>query len=158
MTPADPRLFGSQVDFVEGSIVGLQLQTTAHDQSWGLGRADWAADLHTGTLTFTNESVRATCPLQVIGTYDTQDRSWLWGWDHPSVPAPLALHAGLVRDFAEQHRLDALLTRTLHCSEAAIWAFAALANRLAEAQGAYRGPAGETLVMMTFGTVTLEQP
>ena len=71
------------------------------------------------------------------------------------MPAPLAAHTRLGRDFAEEHGLGALRSRTLDCTEPDLWAFAALAARLGEAQRAYRGPAGRTLVMMTFGTVEL---
>lgn len=158
MTFVNPDFFGTQTAFVEQSLAGLQAQTSAHDAVFGLGQADWRADLNAGTVMFTNERYRAVAPLQIIGTYDTQEGSWLWGWDHPSVPEALAVHAGLVRQFAQEHGLGSLLTRSLHCSEDEVWAFAALANRLAGAQGAYRGPAGTTLVMMTFGPVELGTP
>ena len=72
------------------------------------------------------------------------------------MPAGLAQHARLVREFARQHHLNVLLERTLACSEDDLWAFGALAARLGQAQGAYRGPAGTTLVMMTFGPVELQ--
>ncbi|WP_424950088.1 DUF6882 domain-containing protein [Deinococcus sp.] len=158
MATTEAGLFGTQSEFVRQSVAGLQVLTRAHDSLFGLGSASWHADLQTGTLTFTNERYRAVCPVQVIGTYDTRDSSWLWGWDHPSVPEGLAEHAKLVRAFATRQGLSALLTPALHCSEEDIWAFAALAVRLAGAQGAYRGPAGTTLVMMTFGAVQLGTP
>ncbi|WP_235692406.1 DUF6882 domain-containing protein [Deinococcus aquaedulcis] len=155
MIPVSPDLFGSQTAYVERCLAGLQAQTAAHDGTWGLGRADWQADLQAGTLTFTNDRFHATCPMQVIGTYNTQDGSWLWGWDHPSVAPDLARAAGEVRTFAQTHGLASLSARTLTCTEDDAWAFTALACALDEAQGAYRGPAGPTLVFMTFGEVTL---
>jgi hypothetical protein len=158
MTTVDANLFGEQTAFVEQSLAGLQAQTSAHDSLFGLGRAEWRADLNAGTLIFTNERYRAVAPLQIIGTYDTNEGSWLWGWDHPSVPPPLAVHAGLVKRFAQEHGLDHLLTSRIVCREEDSWAFAALATRLAGVQGAYRGPAGNILVMMTFGTVELATP
>lgn len=54
-----------------------------------------------------------------------------------------------------QHNVAQLTTRKLTCSEDEAWQLTALACKLNEAQGAYRGPAGTTLVFMTFGTVTL---
>lgn len=151
----NPELFGDQASLVERCLHDLRARTLEHDAGWGMGRAAWAVDLQAGLLTFTNDGLRATCPVQIIGTYDTHEASWLWGWDHPSVPAPLALDAGRVRDFAERGGLSALLPRKLECSEMDAWAFAALAAHLADAQGAYRGPAGSALVFMTFSTVTL---
>ena len=157
MPSVDPRLFGAQTGFVEQSLAGLQTLTALQDSLYGLGQADWQADLQRGTITFTGPEMTVVAPVQIIGTYDTQDGSWLWGWEHPSVPATLAAHARLVRDFAAEHRLTSLLPQTLHCTQDDIWAFAALATRLASAQGAYRGPAGNTLVMMTYGELQLSR-
>jgi hypothetical protein len=43
----------------------------------------------------------------------------------------------------------------LSCDEAECWTIAAMACKLGGAQGAYRGPAGPTLVFMTFDQVRL---
>jgi hypothetical protein len=37
------------------------------------------------------------------------------------------------------------------------WQFTAVALYLSGAQGAYRGPAGTTMVFMTFGTMTISR-
>jgi hypothetical protein len=37
------------------------------------------------------------------------------------------------------------------------WSFAAVANRLVEGNGVYRGPAGSAYVFFTFGPVSLEK-
>jgi len=155
MTNDPTELFGDQQNMVERGFADLQAKTQAHIGSWGLDRAEWAADLAAGTIRFTTDTVQAVAPVQVIGTYSTAESTWLWGWDHPSVPEPLGEHARQVRDWAQAHGLEALLERKLECSEEDAWAFTALATTLADAQGAYRGPAGPTLVFMTFGTVQL---
>ncbi len=112
-------------------------------------------DQDTGLITFTGKQVTATAPVQIIGTCNTQDGTWLWGWDHPSVADALAEHARRVHEYGEQHGIAELTTRKLACDEMQAWAFTALACHLCEAQGAYRGPAGTALVYMTFGGVTL---
>ena len=38
------------------------------------------------------------------------------------------------------------------------WTFTAVAARLGNANGAYRGPAGTALVFMTFGEIELKKP
>jgi hypothetical protein len=43
------------------------------------------------------------------------------------------------------------------CPEEQCWELTALANMLAEGQGAYRGPAGTAGVFMTFGQVELSK-
>jgi hypothetical protein len=143
---------------IDRSIEELRLKTAAHDSGWGLGAADWAVDQDTGLITFTGKKVMATAPAQIIGTYNTQDGTWLRGWDHPSVADNMAGHAGRVHEYGERHGIAALTARKLECSEDEAWEFTALACHLCGAQGAYRGPAGTALVYMTFGEVTLSQP
>ena len=135
----------------------LRLKTAAHDAAWQLGKADWSVDQETGLITFTGTKMTATAPVQIIGTYNTLDDSWLWGWDHPSVDDALAEHARRVYEYGKQHGIAELTTRKLACDEAHAWTLTALACHLCEAQGAYRGPAGTALVFMTFGEVTLSK-
>lgn len=133
-------------------------ETAAHDAGWKLGEAAWSVDQDTGAIVFTRAGgIMATCPVQIIGTYNMEDRTWLWGWDHPSVALPLQDHAKRVKTYGEQNRVEKLTTRKLQCDEAEAWELAALACKLCNAQGAYRGPAGTALVLMTFGEVTLSK-
>jgi Family of unknown function (DUF6882) len=143
---------------IDRSMEELRLKTAAHDSGWGLGAADWAVDQDTGLITFTGKTMVATAPAQIIATYNTQDGTWLWGWDHPSVADNMAEHARQVYEYGKQHGIADLTTRKLKCSQDDAWEFTALACHLCGAQGAYRGPAGTALVFMTFGKVTLSQP
>jgi len=136
----------------------LQLKTDAHVGTWHLDQAAWSVDQDEGTIVFTMPNgTTATAPVQIIGTYNTQDGTWLWGWEHPSVDRVLSEHAALVRAYGERQELEDLTTRKLKCSEDEAWEFTALACKLAEANGAYRGPAGTALVFMTFGEVELSR-
>ncbi len=144
-----------ELSFVR-AMNSLKLQTEAHDALWGLGEAAWSVDLETGFIEFTNDKGwTITAPVQVIGTYNTLDGTWLWGWDHPSVSEPVAQHAKLVNGFGKKHALEWLTTRKVEISEDQAWEFTALASYLAQAQGAYRGPIGTTLVYMTFGELKI---
>jgi hypothetical protein len=135
---------------------GLQLKTQADDELWGLGSAKWSVDLDRGTIEFrNNKGWLITAPVQVIGTYDTRDGTFMWGWDHPSVPAPSAEAATLVRKYGESHGQELLTTQLVKVTEQQAWEFTALADYLSDGNGAYRGPAGKTLVFMTFGKVTI---
>ena len=96
-------------------------------------------------------------PVQIVGTFNTTDSTWMWGWDHPSVPEDLGEHARAVRRYGERHHLEPLTTRVVSASEEQAWEFAAVADLLGRAQCAYRGPAGETLVFMTFDNPTLSR-
>ncbi len=141
---------------IEQSIAHLQALTAAHDSLWHIGEADWAVDLDAGIITFDSpDGMRATAPVQVIGTYNTDDETWLWGWDHPSVSPPVDQHAQQMLQYGTQHNIADLTTRKLLCIEERCWELTAVACFLSKAQGAYRGDAGATLVFMTFGEVSL---
>lgn len=134
------------------SMEELRLKTGLHNRLWQLGEADWSVDQDTGEIVFSAPNgMTATCAVQIIGTFNTEDSTWLWGWDHPSVEPPLAVHAEQVRQYGEANGIDELTTRKLSATEELCWEFTALACKLNEAQGGYRGPAGSALVFMTFG-------
>jgi len=138
------------------SMEHLKLKSMSHADAWGMGKTErWDADLDEGVIKFSSPGLLVTAPVQVIGTYNSEDGSWLWGWDHPSVPEPLGRDALLVRDFGERHGLSRYVTPMIRCTEDEAWEFTALACHLAEASGAYRGPSGATFVFMTFGQVTI---
>ena len=68
---------------VEQSLEELRLKTAAHDRLWHVGDADWSVDQDVGDIIFSaRNGVVATCPVQIIGTFDTNDSTWLWAWDH----------------------------------------------------------------------------
>lgn len=141
------------------SLAELRLKTDAHDGTWQLGECSWNVDQSAGTIIFTRpDGMMITCPVQIIGTYNTLDGTWLWAWDHPSVVPALQDHAWAVRAYGEAQGIERLTTRKFICSETEAWELTALSCKLCEAQGAYRGPAGTALVFMTFGTVTLNAP
>jgi len=107
---------------VEQSMEELRLKTAGHDGVWHLGECDWDVDQDAGTLIFTRAGgLTATCSVQIIGTYNTDDGTWLWGWDHPSVDPPLQEHAKRLRQYGEEHGIAALTTRKLECDEAEAW-------------------------------------
>ena len=139
-------------DLVLQSIEELRLKTAAHDRLWHISEADWSVDQDVGEIVFAAPNgMIATCAVQIIGTFNTNDSSWLWAWDHPSVQPSLAKHATRLREYGETNHIDTLTTRKLFVSEEQCWEFTALACKLNEAQGGYRGPTGTVRVFMTFG-------
>jgi hypothetical protein len=158
MRPSYPAHMGdAEIDAVfDRANAELQAKTSAHVGTWHMDGARWDADLEAGTLTFTNQrGWTITAPVQVVGTRSLADGTWLWGWDHPSVPAPRAQDAQLVKAFGEAQGLAALTTRTIFAGEEEAWEFTALAAHLSGANGAYRGPTGQAEVFMTFGQITI---
>jgi hypothetical protein len=141
------------------SIEELQLKTQGHVEAWGLDRISrWDLDQDTGKLTFSFEDgFRAVAPAQIIGSYNTEDRTWLWAWDNPSVDDALKKDALKVRKYGEEHHVERLTKSKWVGTEEDAWAMTALAVKLCGEQGAYRGPAGATKVFIAFGTVTLSK-
>jgi hypothetical protein len=140
------------------AVAGLAVQTAGHVGLWQMDTASWSLDLSIGKIVFRNAARwTITAPVQVIGTRATGDGTWLWAWDHPSVPANLAADARLVRDFGVAHKLGELTTRKVEADEDRCWQFTALASYLARSSGAYRGPAGKTEVFMTFGEIEIRK-
>jgi hypothetical protein len=129
--------------------------TAAHSGLFGLDRADWNIDLTAGSIRFAADGMpEAHATIQVVGTRDPNDGTWLWGWDHPSVPQGLR-HAALdCRRYGERHGLTALTTRKIACSAAEAWDFTAVARRLHRAEGAYRADAGAE-VFVAYSRLTI---
>ena len=143
----------------ERAMNELRLKTEAAMGLYRLDERSWTVDQEAGTIIFDHptDGTRATAPLQIVGTYNPQDGTWLWAWDHPSILEPLRAHAEIVRRYGAEHDIEELVSAKLECSEDDCWRFAALACHLGEAQGAYRGPTGGPLVFLTYGGMTLSQ-
>lgn len=131
------------------------------NNAWGHEDAlEWDFNLDEGTITFTlADGRRAIAPMQIIGTRSRKDDTFLWGWDHPSVPEPLAQHATRLRAWAEANGITDITTQMEVLPEEKIVEFTALAAYLSGAQGIYR-PAAEDgpYVYITFGKPTFTTP
>jgi hypothetical protein len=161
------RLFGGKKKIVypaelepqiERALNALRALTSAHDGTFQIGQAQWSVDQDKGTITFLSpKGMRAQAPVQIIGSYNTQDGTWLWSWANPSIEARLTEDARKLQAYGQEHGYDLLTTAKLICPEEQCWELAALACMLCEEQGAYRGPAGAARVFMTFGKVSLSK-
>lgn len=145
-------------ELLDTSMAELTIKTEAH-KAWGLGSFDrWDLDQVAGDLVFSNDAgTTASAPAQIIGTFNSDDNTWLWAWDNPSIEQPLTEHARKLKEYGEQHGIARLTERKWEGDESDGFRMAALAVKLCEAQGAYRGPAGTTYVFMTFGEVQMNQ-
>jgi hypothetical protein len=144
--------------FVDGSVEGLQLQAAGHQDSWHFGEEErWDFSQDAGELVLTFPEVIARAPAQIIGTFDSNAGTWMWAWANLSVSDALKKDSIRVRDYGEAHRIARLTTPKWPADESECWRMTALASRLCESNGAYRGPAGSTFIFMTFGLVSLKK-
>jgi hypothetical protein len=154
-----PLFDGSEAErLIARARAQLELKTRNHLDTWGLATdGRWDASLETGVITFTTgRGWIVTAPFQVVGTYHTEDGTWLWGWDHPSVHPDLAQDAWRARRFGERYGLEAYTTPMIASTEEDAWNFTALACHLSESQGAYSGPDGATRLFLTFGEIQID--
>ena len=127
--------------------------------TWRFGEEDeWALNQDDGELIFTfSDGTVASSPAQIIGTHDADAGTWMWAWNNASIAPALTAHAKTVRQHGEQEMIPVLCAPTCEATEADAWLFTAVAVKLCDAQGAYRGPAGTTGVFMSFGDVRLSR-
>ena len=104
-----------------------------------------------------SDRVVAECPAQIIGTFNSDDGTWLWAWANSSIVAEMTVGAEELRSYGEEKGFERLVQPTWSAAETDAWDMAAVACLLLDAQGAYRGPTGSTYVFMTFGEVRLSQ-
>jgi hypothetical protein len=141
---------------IEGSMEGLRLQTAAHQGTWRFGKSErWDFSQDTGELMFTFPDMIVRAPAQIIGSFDSREGNWMWGWANSSIAESLIRDSVRVREYGEQHHIRRLTTGAWPAQEMDGWNMAALANRLCETNGVYSGPAGTTFVFFTFGQVQL---
>lgn len=147
------------LSLLEQSMDELKIKTQAHVDGWGLGSFDrWDFSQDDGLLVFSNDDgLRAECPAQIVGSYSTADESWLWAWANTTLDEPLTLDSRALRDYGEERGYARLTTAKWWGEEADAWHMAALAVKLRNAQGAYRGPAGLNYVFFTFGEIRLSR-
>ena len=137
---------------------GLGLQTDGHQRFWGMGKEQrWDLNQESGELIFTFPDKVVRTPAQLIGTFDTKASTWMWAWANASVLDALKRDSLRAREYGKQHNIARLTTPTWAGQEVDGWHMAAVANRICGSNGAYRGPAGSTLVFITFGEVQISK-
>ena len=144
---------------IADSYKSLQLVTEEHRKNWQLGQEKaWAVNETSGKISFTfADGAVASAPAQVVGTFQVQDKTFTWGWQHPNVVPQLQRHAQRVREFGMEFGAEELITQHIPCTERRAWEYTALAMLLAEANGAYcLQTQPDTFVFMTFGEVALK--
>ncbi|WP_330461598.1 hypothetical protein OIB37_34855 [Streptomyces sp. NBC_00820] len=128
-------------------------------RTWGLGTADrWDLDQTTGLITWTFPDKTATAPAQILGSYSSRSGSWMWAWANPSILPGMARDAQNLRAWGDAHQHDAFTRATFEADEQAAATLIALAVRVSETTGFYRGPGASSYTVITFGPVTLTTP
>ncbi|HTL56859.1 MAG TPA: hypothetical protein VL361_14355 [Candidatus Limnocylindrales bacterium] len=136
------------------SMEQLMARTQGHQAAWDFGsEEEWILDQDEGELTFKFPGRSTMAPVQIIGTYNTQTGVWLWAWANPLIASHMKKDALRLKAYGEQWGIQRLTTAEWAGQESDCWYMAALACRLCNRQGAYRGPAPDSHTLMVFGEV-----
>jgi len=134
------KLKDKEIDaFVQHSIhelIEIQDQNIA---KYDLANGRWDSDLDKGVIVFTNDDRIVTASIQVIGTLNHEKNTFMWAWDHPSIPERLRKHSLLAKEWGEANELPIFTHRVVTCDKDQAWEFTAITRHLSKADGAYIG-------------------
>jgi hypothetical protein len=135
----------------------LQLKTTSHVNLWHLDIADWSINQDDGNITFIahDYDIMAVAPAQIIGSFNVRDSTWLWGHCNSSVEKKLNSSSLSLYNYCQKSKFK--VSQKMKITERQAWELSALSCMLNCAQGVYRGPAGDAMVFIEFGTVKLSK-
>lgn len=137
--------------FIEKCFTELQQQTPRQHEKWNLATSSYDVDLHAGKIYFTSpDKKKLEADIQVVGTYNTLDGSFMWGWDHPSVPEGLQKTARAAKEWGMQNMQDIFLAHVVNVPENMAWFFLGVALKLSNADTVYRAKLGTTYVYLTL--------
>lgn len=156
---ADPAP-GTPAFYVAQSVEGLRGQEAILRERYRLGQeAHWYVDQDTGKLRLEfADGMVATAPVQIVGSFNPRDQTFMWGWANESVDPALRRAALLAKAWGTENRMERYTTAKLDSSIEEAWEFTAVVARLDAATGAYQVDAGGPLVFLTFGTVEFTKP
>jgi hypothetical protein len=142
---------------VARAVAELRTMTQVHEKTWGMGKAaNVKVDQGAGKIIWTfRDGLVVEAPVEIVGTYNPASASFLWSWANHTILGRLQGSANRVRAYGEAHGIADFTSRLVTVSPARAWEFAALANHLAQAKGAYRANAGGIVVYVTFGRIRL---
>ncbi len=155
--PAAPPLPVTYDDLVARAFAHTQALMEVQAGPIGIAQAtNWDVDLQAGSITWTLPDRVIRAPAELIGTWNAQDETFLWGWDHPSAPPGTAIAAAKVKAHADTHGITRLQTGTAQCSFEEGWQLASVAVLAGDLQGVYRGQASDTAwAYIGFGNVSV---
>lgn len=150
--PSDPAALR------EMAMAHTQTLMSAHEGLWHISEAQtWDVDLKAPEIRWIFADGRIVrAPVQLIGTWNSVDNTFLWGWDHPSATPETGIAAAAVKAFADKHAIASLQSAKAACTFEEGWDLAAHAVLIGDLQGIYRGQASDTAwAYLGFGQITL---
>ncbi len=144
---------------MEKAMNELKLKTNSHVNMWHMDEADWSINQDSGQIKFTDHSRKMiiVADVQIIGSYNSSDSTWLWGWSNPSIRDELKAESIEFMKYCKGNGYTDLSSPKLQCDQNYAWKIAALVCMVSNKQGVYRGPSGPTGVFVSFGEVKISK-
>lgn len=135
-------------------------------QAWlqtRIGALDWAFDLASGTMTFTDPETgdQLVSPCQVLGTESEESNTWLWAWanDWSDLPLGLLTAARLMNTIGQEQQVPEFVTATMSLEHADGATMALIASAAYGGAGWYRaGYEGGALYVLLMAEELIEPP
>ena len=91
--------------FIAEARAALTESSRRHVEAWRLGsESHWEVDLKSGRVSFHfQDGTTLIAPIQIVGTYNGRDGSFLWAWGHKTLPESVVEHARLARHWGEEN-------------------------------------------------------
>jgi hypothetical protein len=155
--PTPEELTPEFKQLIERSRNHLEALTAAHAGSWRFGREEnWDMNQDEAILRFHfQDGTLAEAPAQAIGSYNVQQRSWMWAWANRSIDDHLSRDSARLRDLGEAKGYPLLTTQSFKTDQYWARAFGALAAMHCDRQGAYFPRMGPMVMVITFGEIKL---
>ncbi len=127
---------------------------------YGFGSFErWDIDQEIGELVFSDGGVpKLVCSVTMLGSLSDQSETWMWGWANRSLLEPLTRDTNAVREYGAQNGIEDLTVEKTAATEGEAWALSALACRILEGRGLYRGPTGNGFVVMMLKDIKRSEP
>ena len=135
------------------AILGFEKQLNFAEQVENL---DWNVDLKAGKITFGEQY---TYPVQVLGSFSFENKTWLWSWANKAanIPAKLLELAKEFRAYGKKYKIDELTKATRELALNDVHSFGLVALGMFEADGYYVGNFGAGALLVTVKDRSLRQ-
>ena len=133
----------------------LQKVTAINAEKWGIGsEARWDLDMAHGEIRWIFPEGRTLVgAVQVLGTHRIDGRDFLWSWGNPSIPEQLSMAALKLRNVGKQLGIQELTDRSAIADDPRVWAWAGMAAKESELDGAYRVNSNGTWVYLLYSNI-----
>ena len=155
-TPED-RLNLPKETVLERAAFEADMKNQVFNTMLGPTYKDWSVDLAECVIRFDCGNRLLSSPVQIVGTYDETDGSFLWGWDNPSVPVEVTKAALLAKRFGEKHGIADFSNPMVKCPPDQSWIFLAVALYLYGGQAAFEGRMPPQRIFFALDEVSIQK-